>query len=217
MEDLKIFPLIHSSKEDQPWELMRDPRQWLKPDVVVSKIMEYRTDGRINKADYVYRNPGGDDFTIACEKWEYVDDPDSGLFMTRSSELVYMKNDDTQTDPIQLTYDQNDPTSEDMRVLSSEEKRRGRIHILSDVKILSMSALANVYPEETTIQIIGRGGDFWKHLGEDFAQYVETGAFDIVSSIQNEDPAGPYSWLDAASGFPGLTIRQFMIARIQYQ
>jgi len=215
MEDLKIFPLVHESMNDQPWEIMRNPQMWLKPDVVLSKVVTFSSNGRPEKAEWICRDPGGD-YIVACEEWTYVDDPASQLFMTRSSDLVYMKNDDTATAQIQLNYDQNDPASEHMRTLSSNEKRINRLHILSDVKIVSMSAIKNMYPLESHEEIIGRGGGFWKHLGGDFTQFIETGALDIIASVQNEDPSGAYSWLDAASGLPGLTIRQYIISRIDY-
>ena len=79
-----------------------------------------------------------------------------------------------------------------------------------------LGLLPYIFPSETHEEHVDRGGAFWKHMGPEFDEYVQTGAREIVTSIQNEDPNGDFSWIDSASGFPNETIRQYMIRRIAF-
>ncbi len=222
LEDLKIFPLIHSAREDEPWDLMKDPRMWVKRDVKIQAIVIFDVNGRPMHKNWVYRGSEIADGTILAKShWAFIDDPNTGIFIVRSRELSYIKGDDTETERIQGVYDVYNPADlaiyqEHMRTLSVNERTWGRQHILDDLKIVILGVMPAIYPNETSDEHVARGGALWKEIGPELGEFVETGARSVTGKIQGLDPSGEFSWLDAASGFPNETIRQYMIRRIDY-
>jgi len=211
IEDYKIFPYVDEFFSDRPHYAV-DFKRHLLPSVSLSKKI-YRTNGRPNYIEYYHAG-----IMVAKRYFTFIDDPDSKMVVYRKEDLCYIKNDDTEGDRFQIKIWEFDPTNfqPDDTVYMAEERAQSRGFIISELKIIVYNAMQAVYPNEDAQQLGTRAGEFFNYHAAAISGFIQAGDKTLSTVMAQDMDPDHVTFLDASSGAPGVSVRQAIIAKVNF-
>jgi len=211
IEDYKIFPYVDEFFSDRPYYAV-DFKRHLLPTVSLSKKI-YRTSGRPDYIEYYHAG-----ILMAKRYFTFIDDPNSGMVVYRKEDLCYIKNDDSEGDKFQIKIWQFNPADyqPDDTVYMAEERAQSRGFIISELKIIVYSAMQAVYPGEDSQQLGTRAGEFFNYHAAAISGFIQAGDKSLSTTMAQDMEPDHVPFLDASSGAPGVTVRQSIIAKVNF-
>jgi len=96
------------------------------------------------------------------------------------------------------------------------ERFEARSYIFDEIKSYVNAVILQVYMQQgkSYEEVLLDGGNFWRDYSAEISSWCHIGGITIISDKLNAETS--YSFLDLPSGYPNMSLRQWIIDRITY-
>jgi len=214
VSDLKIFPHIDPSFDDLHSNSL-DFKRHLKGNIALNKESCMLPNGRPSCSEY-YLNG----VLMAKIYFTFESDEDTNLVTDRREELVYIKNDETETPKALIKHKEYDPDLLTDGILVMEERVRSRQNILEGLKTFLAGYLQAAIVQDLDY-IINLIDPYWEAYDYKIGSFVRTGHSAWRDSLLADDLSAYSTWIDLpvvdGQGNPvAATVKQYMINTLTY-
>jgi len=210
LEEYRIFDHVDDYFNDRPYHSI-DFKHHLKEGLVLKKLVTREANGRPTVAVYSHNNEN-----VAKRTFTFIDDPNSSLVVMRTEHMAFIKTDGTEGPSFLIKSWTVDLSNADHKVFMADEREMGRKFIINELKILVYGAMQAVYPNEDSVQLGTRAGEFFGLHASVIDQFIQTGDKSISASMAQDMDPDHTTFLDASSGIPNVSVRQAIIAKVNY-
>lgn len=187
-----------------------DFRRNLKEGVYLNKIVTMLKNGR---PDYCLYEQSG--IVYARIRFEFIVNAFNLVEYKRSYLGYFNKNNQIMTEYL-LTDDYNNLQTIYGLQKAVKERYKAREFIFDEIKSYINAIILQVYLQQgkTYEEVLTDGGNFWRDYSSEISSWCHIGGISIISDKLNLETK--YLFLDLPSGFPNMTIREWIIDRITY-
>jgi len=210
LSDFKIYDLVDDAFTGLSYYNL-DLTKHLQENLVLKKLVTREANGRPTHAMY---SSGGVD--MAKRTFTFVDNPESSLVIMRTEHMSFIKLDGSYGPSFLIKSWTVDVSNSDHLVFMASEREMGRKFIINELKILVYGAMQAVYPNEDLVQLGTRAGEFFGLHASVIEQFIQTGDKSISASMAQDMDPDHTTFLDASSGIPNVSVRQAIIAKVNY-
>lgn len=206
---LRITNLIDDSFANLPTDKV-DFRRHLKNGVYLNKIVEMLKNGRPSYCTYEYNG-----VNYARIRFEFNVNPFNLVYNKKTYLGFYNMNDHILEEYV-LTNEATDLNSIYGLQKAVNERFSARSYIFDEIKSYVNAVLLQVYSAQnkTYEEILTEGGNFWRDYDNEISSWCHIGGMSVLVNKLNQDTT--HSFLNFPSGFPNMTVKDWIIDRITY-
>ena len=187
-----------------------DFRRHLKNGIYLNKVVTMLKNGRPSYCIYEYQGT-----SYARIRFEFLTNAFNLVSNKKTWLGFYNLNGDIITEYL-LTNELIDLNSLYGLQKAVEERFQARSYIFDEIKSYVNAVILQVYMSQgkTYEEVLVDGGNFWRDYNDEISSWCHIGGITIISDKLNSEIKYPF--LDLPSGYPNMTLRQWIIDRITY-
>lgn len=206
---LRIYDIVDDPFLSLPLDKINF-RQHLKKNIYLNKTVTMLKNGRPSYCIYDYEGT-----KYVRIRFDFSTN-EHNLVTNKKIFLGFYNKNDTINEEFIITDENIDLTSMYGLQKAVKERYAARSYIFDEIKSYVNAVLLQVYTSQnkTYEEILTEGGNFWRDYDNEISSWCHIGGMSVLVNKLNQDTT--YSFLNFPSGFPNMTVKDWIIDRIIY-
>lgn len=206
---LRIYDIVDEVFLNLPLDKINF-RQHLKKGIYLNKTVTMLKNGRPSYCVYDYEGTN-----YVRIRFEFLTN-EHNLVTNKKTILGYYNKNDGVIEEFEITNETIDLTSMYGLQKAVKERFSARSYIFDEIKSYVNAVLLQVYSAQnkTYEEILTEGGNFWRDYDNEISSWCHIGGMSVLVDKLNQDTT--YAFLSFPSGFPNMTIKDWIIDKITY-
>lgn len=185
-------------------------RQHLKKNIYLNKTVTMLKNGRPSYCIYDYEGT-----KYVRIRFDFSTN-EHNLVTNKKIFLGFYNKNDSINEEFIITDENIDLTNMYGLQKAVKERYAARSYIFDEIKSYVNAVLLQVYTSQnkTYEEILTEGGNFWRDYNNEISSWCHIGGMSVLVNKLNQDTT--YSFLNFPSGFPNMTVKDWIIDRITY-